>query len=396
MSTVQRVAVLVVLAAAVVAPATASAASTASVVNGVIQVVGDDTAQSIVFTDGSPSFGYGSYITDDRGPVTAGDSCVSDGSGGAKCGTAATTELDILLAGGDDSVAVRGTGFCCDYLKKLKIDGGAGDDSVGLAGSQKYAPTVVLGDGNDTFLGSDGTDTVDGEAGNDSIKGNGGDDTLYGGADTDTLDGQSGSDRVRGGDGDDVVQGGAGDDDVFGDAGKDKLNGDGDTPETGNDTIEAVDGEADQVTCDFGADVANVDSIDTVEGAGMCETVNVDKSADTGGATVSLAKLASGQKVLKTHAINARVRCSAACFMGAFAKIRIGSGKAFVAYSDIRRVTAAGSRTIRIVLSSKQRTRIASALGAGKKVRATVYGALTDDTGEITAVSAGRTMTIRR
>src|SRR3954453_13090503 len=199
MSTVQRFAVLVVVAAAAAAPATAADTTTASVVSGVIQVVGDDTAQSIVFTDASPSFGYGSYITDDRGPVTVGDGCVPDGAGGAKGGTAGHTELDITLAGGDDSVAVRGTGFCCDYLKKLKIDGGAGDDNVGLAGSQKYFPTVVLGDGNDTFLGSDGSDTVDGEAGNDSIKGNGGDDTLYGGAATDTLDGEGGRGRRRGG-----------------------------------------------------------------------------------------------------------------------------------------------------------------------------------------------------
>src|SRR5206468_651648 len=43
----------------------------------------------------------------------------------------------------------------------------------------------------------------------------------------------------------------------------------------GNDTIDAQDGERDTVGCDLGADVANVDAVDVVEGDGQCEQVNV-------------------------------------------------------------------------------------------------------------------------
>ena len=54
----------------------------------------------------------------------------------------------------------------------------------------------------------------------------------------------------------------------------DAFTGDGterDVIATGNDTIHAVDGIAESVSCDIGADIAEADTVDTVDAS--CETV---------------------------------------------------------------------------------------------------------------------------
>ena len=73
---------------------------------------------------------------------------------------------------------------------------------------------VVLGDGDDTLLGTDGAEAVFGGKGDDSLFGLGGNDLLVGG---------SGNDRLNGGDGDDVLIGLGGRDVLVGGRGADRF-----------------------------------------------------------------------------------------------------------------------------------------------------------------------------
>jgi hypothetical protein len=72
---------------------------------------------------------------------------------------------------------------------------------------------------------------------------------------------------------------------VIGGPGRDSINGDGEYSGTtlgGNDTIQARDGETDQVACGFGADTAVLDASDVLDLVGDCESV--DQQAAGGGA----------------------------------------------------------------------------------------------------------------
>ena len=66
------------------------------------------------------------------------------------------------------------------------IDAGQGNDTVSTIG-EYHSSEVLLGDGDDIFLGGDGSDTVNGGAGNDVITGGKGNDTLNGGEGEDTA-----------------------------------------------------------------------------------------------------------------------------------------------------------------------------------------------------------------
>jgi len=69
---------------------------------------------------------------------------------------------------------------------------------------------IVLGDGDDTFLGTDAGEAVFGGKGNDTIFGLGGNDLLVGGSGNDTLNGGDGDDVLIGLGGSDVLIGGRG------------------------------------------------------------------------------------------------------------------------------------------------------------------------------------------
>lgn len=103
---------------------------------------------------------------------------------------------------------------------------------------------------------------------------------LIGAGGGDRLRGADGPDRLEGGPGDDALDAGFGDDAIIGGPGRDTISGDlagGDCgpfwckEPYGNDTIEAVDGEVDSVSCGAGTDVVRADAADVV--APDCETV---------------------------------------------------------------------------------------------------------------------------
>jgi Ca2+-binding RTX toxin-like protein len=111
------------------------------------------------------------------------------------------------------------------------------------------------------------------------------------------LVGSPGPDLLTGFDFDDVIEAGAGDDQVIGSygndtinpgAGRDTVNADTATacnffecrPPYGNDTVDARDGEVDQITCGVGEDRVLADAADVV--AADCETVQRASAPDAG------------------------------------------------------------------------------------------------------------------
>lgn len=141
---------------------------------------------------------------------------------------------------------------------------------------------AALGDQGDTYSTNESIpDVVDAGPGNDTANGGAGNDELSGGDGADTLDGDSENDTLAGGDGNDNLTGDDGDDSVTGGAGADVIRGDGPTAfGNGNDTIDAADGEGDQVHCGFGADVATVDASDVLTD---CESVTTSGGGGGGG-----------------------------------------------------------------------------------------------------------------
>ena len=177
------------------------------------------------------------------------------------------------------------------------IDGGPGIDKIGQDWQDGEGPLVVTlaggaddgrpGEGDDVrnvehltgfsagrFVGTDGPDSIElvqSTAASD-LSGLGGNDSLNASDGNDRLDGGAGADSLDGGFGDDTIIGGPGSDSIT-----------GDTPQgecgiyycklpSGNDTIDARDGEKDSVTCGVGADTVAADAADVV--AADCETIN--------------------------------------------------------------------------------------------------------------------------
>ena len=212
-------------------------------------------------------------------------------SDAASATTTVTRDGNAITITGDDgpnAISVDGTGNFISYKDpsgpNIVAGNGCAQDSPSLIycgeGGPGLTATVVLGAGDDTYDDRVArTDwpvaDLDAGDGNDTVNGSYGADLLRGGAGNDVLRGIAGNDQIDGGPGDDTIHGGADDDTIFGGPGRDLINGDGDYSGTalgGNDTIQARDGEVDQVTCGWGADTAVLDAAD-VEDVD-CETVD--------------------------------------------------------------------------------------------------------------------------
>ena len=256
----------------------------------------------------------------------------SEGGGDTLRGGAGNDELlgnagsDVLEGGdGDDKL----TGDACGSPGADVLDGGAGFDTLTDWGSCGPAPderpvTVTVngkaddgrpGEGDDvrdldvlqlyvsaTVIGTDGDQSVEIYAAADrdpsTVEGRGGADDLRSGSGRETLDGGAGDDRIEGGFNHDVLTGGPGKDVIYGDATGGNCGGYGQscTIPFGNDTINARDGEADQIDCGPGEDKAVVDAADTVAN---CETVDgAGKVVDDGGGKAGGASLAVAAKRL--------------------------------------------------------------------------------------------------
>jgi RTX calcium-binding nonapeptide repeat (4 copies)/PKD domain len=77
---------------------------------------------------------------------------------------------------------------------RILIYGGAGDDTIQVAGGVSLPAWLYGGDGNDTLSGGAGDDVLLGDSGNDQLTGGQGRDLLIGGAGGDTLNSNAGED----------------------------------------------------------------------------------------------------------------------------------------------------------------------------------------------------------
>lgn len=271
-------AVLAVLATVLALPAGAGAV-TASVSGNTLTLTGGPESNQVKVRQGAQT-----VLVSDTTGVTEGDGCQSDGGSetAAICGDSSTTAIVANLGDGINRFeSESGLASSWEIVTSILVNGGAGPDTIG-PDTRLGAPwTVNGGGGGDTIQGSNENDKLNGDAGIDDINGEAGNDVIHGGTEGDTLFGNTGRDKLYGETGNDDLDGSDGDDLVDGGAGRDKLKGEGSDQSSGDDTINAVDGEKDTVTCGFGTDVANVDDIDVVAGEFDCEQVNVKKPRPT-------------------------------------------------------------------------------------------------------------------
>ena len=245
-----------------------------------------------------------------------------------------------VLDGGDGVDTVEG-----DWAKNLDeketlnvtLGGGADDGRPGENDDLRSVEKVVTNNPG-TYSGSEGADDIDINqvTAPSTVSGNGGDDRLDLSDADDTIDGGAGADRIEGGYGNDTITGGPGADALFGDEPQGECSYIYCKPPSGNDTINARDGEADTVDCGVGpADVANVDAIDNVQG---CETVNRSGSNDQGGDNVG----PGGDIALAVKF--ARVKLRKALRSGVTVKVATpGAGKVSLKARRGRRIVASGS-----------------------------------------------------
>jgi Ca2+-binding RTX toxin-like protein len=125
----------------------------------------------------------------------------------------------VVITDGSVSKVIRAK------LRQIIVNGGEGNDLIGVDHSIKLRAALNGGSGHDVIIGGDGADLVNGGAGSDSIYGGAGNDIVVGGAGNDSLYGNGGNDSLVGGDGDDtlVSVGGGRYDTLEGDGGFDSF-----------------------------------------------------------------------------------------------------------------------------------------------------------------------------
>jgi Ca2+-binding RTX toxin-like protein len=271
----------------------------------------------------------------------------------------------------------------------LSFDGVANDGRPGENDNVTGFENVVS-HANGTFVGSDAPEKFTVWAnianGSSTISGNGGDDQLTGMDYDDTMDGGAGADRIEGGIGHDTITGGPGKDTLFGE-------GDGNycgiyecKIPFGNDTINARDGEADQVDCGVGTDTAIVDALDTVAN---CEKVDVGGGSGPGGGApgghtgndgMTVASTAK-RKSLLARGLRLQLPCAGACKVSAKLTLKgkaVGSGSRTLISAGTAKLTvklsAAGKRKLRKLRKASLRLTVTvkDAAGASSKLTRTV------------------------
>jgi Ca2+-binding RTX toxin-like protein len=238
------------------------------------------------------------------------------------------TGADELRAGGGDDT-LFGDPF--DVRSPDIIDGGPGFDKTesrsdnvnltndGQANDFGDGDNVIdveffahFGNGVGTVVMTPARDKVEFFGDNATIRGLGGDDELVSGNGTENVDGGPGNDTVTGGFNHDTVAGGAGRDNIHADVTGSFCGIFSCQIPFGNDTVNAADGEPDNIDCGVGTDTANVDTTDVVAN---CETVNRSVVDGPGGGLLSTFGILRGQRLLAALARGLRIRvgCRRAC-----------------------------------------------------------------------------------
>src|SRR5262245_17906591 len=111
-------------------------------------------------------------------------------------GDGASDRITLGLSSGQFTVSGVAQTFSAAAVRAITVDGGAGDDSVEV--SQAIGtPTLLFGGiGNDVLVGGGGADQLFGGPGNDALNGGGGGDEMYGGGGSDSINDPQGPNTV--------------------------------------------------------------------------------------------------------------------------------------------------------------------------------------------------------
>lgn len=122
-------------------------------------------------------------------------------------GTESADQISLSIGNAAVDVNINGVVQSIGAVKKIRVFGLGGDDTIEISRSITRHASIDAGAGNDNVLGGGGSDTIAGFTGDDLIYGNVGDDVLRGGDGNDTLRGNAGVDAVLGEGGDDLLLG---------------------------------------------------------------------------------------------------------------------------------------------------------------------------------------------
>jgi hypothetical protein len=280
-------------------------------------------------------------------------------------------QADVYIGGnGFDSIGGNvGTGndFSEPNVDMAVSLNGAADDG-GPGEGDNVMPDVervkALGR-NVTMIGSDGANELIATGNSSTIRGLGGDDRLIGADGADSLEGGEGADYLEGGFGPDVLDGGGGVDQFVGDKTE------RDVIASGNDTIRARDGLAEQVNCGVGSDSATVDPADVVDPS--CEAVDrgVSCCREDDALEDRLGLRMRGRPTLRTLArrgLSFSLTCPTACSVAAELRLgsrRIGTGRARL------RAGREGTVKVRLSRAGKRRIRRMRRATIGLRIRVT-------------------------
>ena len=213
----------------------------ASIVNGVLNVLGSQRADDVVIS---------------RDPANSSRILVKVNGHEDSFRAKGIRTINVVTGRSDDRITVDDSHGSVAIARSIdagdgndSVTGGAGTDSVNgnlgddVISGRRGNDVLSGGAGDDTVVGGDGNDSINGDDGNDKLEGDAGDDSLAGGADNDTVSGDDGNDHAFGNGGSDSVSGGAGDDMIDGGTGGDTVSG-GD----GNDTFDHRHDDNSQIT----------------------------------------------------------------------------------------------------------------------------------------------------
>lgn len=218
---------------------------------------------------------------DDRISGFGGDDTILGGEGNDTVSGDSYSNLGIgadVIDGGPGADLLIDYRFSGDPQRAPGIDvslDGVANDGRASEGDNLLAVEQIQSGSAGSFSGSESADEFRapqvGPSG--TLRGLGGDDVLMAGdASGDVLEGGFGNDHLEGGFGDDRLVGGPGRDTLVGDRQSRCNEYACDLIVSGNDTIEAADGEVDSISCGPGSDVVRADTIDIVDAT--CETVD--------------------------------------------------------------------------------------------------------------------------
>ncbi len=181
----------------------------------------------------------------------------------------------------------------------------------------------------------------------------------------------------------------------------------GTTPALGATSAGQVFYDVTQASNDVGAYVRNIG------GALGCCTAGPGYDEASGWGSVNLAAFATdalslspavvdismslpgGQRPIEAKRVVAKVSCTGACLVGAYASVYFGSKPAFTQYSNLYTLAGAGSKSVAIGFSGKQLKALRTALARHQRVTGFIRAAIVDAGGNVEKQTASLKLTIR-